>query len=114
MSASSLVEAVPVVETREEEWSLATRVAFRFCFAFFLLYNLPFPLNVIPQLNMDALANRAWTSVIALVAQPRFGMAADNSINGSGRPQLLSFSSCSRSCSSGLRIDVAPPASVDP
>ena len=84
MSASSLVEAVPVVETREEEWSLATRVAFRFCFAFFLLYNLPFPLNVIPQLNMDALANRAWTSLIALVAQPWFGMAADNSFNGSG------------------------------
>lgn len=85
MSASSLAEAVPVVvEVREEEWSLATRVAFRFCFAFFLLYDFPFPLNVVPWIETDALANNAWTWLIGLVAQPLFGVAADGSFNGSG------------------------------
>jgi hypothetical protein len=84
MSASSLAEAVPVVEVREREWSLATRVAFRFCFAFLLLYNLPFPLGFIPRIDADGLANRAWTWLINLVAQPWFGVKPDAAFNGSG------------------------------
>jgi uncharacterized membrane protein YphA (DoxX/SURF4 family) len=84
MSASSLVEAVPAVEVRKEEWSLATRVAFRFCFAFFLLYNLPFPLEYIPKLNLDGIAIEGWSWLIGLVAQPWFGVQADGTFNGSG------------------------------
>lgn len=84
MSASSLVEAVPVVEVDEKEWSLATRVAFRFCFAFLLLYNLPFPFNVIPTLNVDMIAINAWSWLIQLVAKPWFGLQADAAFNGSG------------------------------
>lgn len=84
MSASSLVEAVPAVEVRREGWSLATRVAFRFCFAFLLLYNLPFPLNFIPRLEAEALVLSGWTFLIDLVAQPWFGVKADGTFNGSG------------------------------
>ncbi|HEX6097175.1 MAG TPA: hypothetical protein VF432_12675 [Thermoanaerobaculia bacterium] len=69
---------------RKEEWSLATRVAFRFCFAFFLLYNLPFPLEYIPKLNLGAIATEGWSWLIGLVAQPWFGVQADRTFNGSG------------------------------
>src|SRR5215208_5284780 len=87
MSASSLVEAVPaVVEVREKEWSPATRVAFRFCFAFFLLYNLPFPLSFLPKAGdkIGEWANKPWEWLVALVAQPLFGVKADVLPNGSG------------------------------
>ena len=84
MSASSLAEAVPVVEVREKEWSLATRVAFRFCFAFLLLYNFPFPLDFLPKVPVDPLVNKGWTWLIDLVAQPWFGVKADGTFNGSG------------------------------
>jgi hypothetical protein len=84
MSASSLVEAVPAVEVREKEWSLATRVAFRFCFVFLLLYNLPFPLEYIPKLGIDGYVQSAWEWLIGLVALPWFGVQADGTFNGSG------------------------------
>lgn len=83
MSASSSVEAVPVVdEVRSGEWSLATRVAFRFCFAFLLLYNFPFPLTLVPYAG-DWLG-KPWEWAVALVAQPLFGVKAEPLQNGSG------------------------------
>ncbi len=62
MSASSLAETGSAVEVREEEWSLATRVAFRFCFVFLLLYNLPFPLTFVPKVG-DSVSKpwRGWS-----------------------------------------------------
>src|SRR5690242_12317236 len=83
MSASSLAEAVPVVdEARKEEWSLATRVAFRFCFVFLLLYNFPFPLTFVPKVG--EWANKPWEWLVPLVAEPLFGVKAVFAQNGSG------------------------------
>ena len=84
MSASSLAEAVPVADVRQKEWSMATRVAFRFCFAFLLLVNLPFPLGFIPRLEVDALVRNGWTFLISLIAEPWFRLTADPTFNGSG------------------------------
>ena len=84
MSASSWTEAVPAVDVKSEEWSLATRVAFRFCFAFLLLANLPFPLNVVPGIDVDGYARQAWSGLIGLVDGPWFGVQADGAFNGSG------------------------------
>src|SRR5262245_30407361 len=33
---------------QKTEWNLGTRIAFRFAFAYFVLYNFPFPLYLIP------------------------------------------------------------------
>jgi hypothetical protein len=60
MSASSLAEeevrleaaAAPV--TVAEPWSLAKRVLFRFGFAYFVLFNLPSPLDYIPGLRVGS------------------------------------------------------------
>lgn len=83
MSASSLVEAVPVVvEVRREEWSLATRVAFRFCFVFLLLYNIPFPLSFVPKVG--EWFNKPWEWLVPIAAQSLFGVKADVLPNGSG------------------------------
>lgn len=84
MSASSWAEAVPAVEVKREEWSLATRVAFRFCFAFLLLVNVPFPFNVVPGIDVDGYAHTAWSWLIGLVDGALFGVQADGAFNGSG------------------------------
>jgi len=36
------------IETPRAEWSVAKRIGFRYCFVYFGLYLLPFPLNMIP------------------------------------------------------------------
>lgn len=82
MSASSLAETESAVEVREEEWSLATRVAFRFCFVFLLLYNLPFPLTFLPKVG--DWVSKPWEWAVALVAEPLFGVKAVLAQNGSG------------------------------
>jgi hypothetical protein len=82
MSASSLVEPATVVEVREEEWSAATRVAFRFCVAFLLLYNFPFPLTFVPQVG-EWLA-KPWDWIVPFVGQTVFGVKAEPVQNGSG------------------------------
>jgi hypothetical protein len=77
-----LVEAVPAVEVREEEWSLATRVAFRFCFAFLLLYYFPFPLDYVPKVG-EWLA-QPWNWLVPIASQSLFGVKAEVLPNGSG------------------------------
>ena len=60
MSASSLAEPLPAslaAETESARWSAATRIAFRFCFAFLVLYNLPFPLDFIPWVSEGSWMN---------------------------------------------------------
>ncbi len=78
MSASSLAEAVPAVETREREWSLTTRVAFRFTSVFLLLQA---PLFVWP---LAGPAVAAWDPLVKAAAQSLFGLKADVLPNGSG------------------------------
>lgn len=84
MSASSLDEPMmsAITSARENEWSLATRVAFRFCFAFLILYNIPFPLSYVPKVG--AAFQKPWEWVVPVVAQSLFGVKADVLPNGSG------------------------------
>jgi hypothetical protein len=71
---------------RTEGWSLATRVAFRLCFAFLILYNLPFPLTFLPKIGdpITAAFNKPWEWLVPIVAQSLFGVKADVLPNGSG------------------------------
>lgn len=81
MSASSLAEPLPV-EASTEGWSVATRAAFRFSFVFLLLYNLPFPFDLVPRIGVAF--NKPWEWVVPRVAQSLFGVKADVLPNGSG------------------------------
>lgn len=82
MSASNWEEVALAARTEEPAWSLATRVAFRFCFAFLLLYNFPFPLDLIP--SVGGALSRVWQVLVQLVAQPLFGVDVTPVSNGSG------------------------------
>lgn len=86
MSASSLAEtfAIPDVGAAAESrrWSLATRVAFRFVFSFFLLSFLPFPLDLIPAIGQGW--QNVWTPIVTAVGTAVFGVTPDATFNGSG------------------------------
>ena len=82
MSASSLAEPMSAVEVREREWSLATRVAFRFSFAFLILYNIPFPLSFVPKVG-EAF-QKPWEWLVPIAARSLFGVKADVLPAGSG------------------------------
>jgi hypothetical protein len=86
MSASSLAEgfAIPHVRAAEDapRWSLATRIAFRFVFCFFLLSFLPFPLDLIPWVG--GAWRKVWTPLVAATGTAVFGVTADATFNGSG------------------------------
>jgi len=71
--------------TEAARWSVATRVAFRFTFAYLVLYNFPFPFDLFPF--TESLANRyfdLWIRLIPAVAVRVFGVHADVLPNGSG------------------------------
>ena len=63
-------------------WSLALRVAFRFVFSFLVLFNFPFPLDVIPF--VAGAVQSAIDAAIVAVGQSVFGIAVDTVGNGSG------------------------------
>ena len=74
-------------ESFETRWSLAKRVAFRFAFAYLVLYNLPFPLGE-PTFT-DAVAQKyddLWQPVVAWVGEHvlRLGYAISFEPTGSG------------------------------
>lgn len=75
MSASSLAEsfAVPGVRTDAEarRWSLATRVAFRFVFCFFLLSFFPFPLDSLTRFAL-AFDEKAKSLTLTKRTDPKF------------------------------------------
>lgn len=74
MSASSWADS--------PRWNPATRMAFRFCFAFFLLYNLPFPLDIIPPIGGAFI--KSWDFLVSLVARTVFGVTTAVAATGSG------------------------------
>jgi len=92
MSASNWIDAVPVAaqpaaeKTEAARWSIAKRIAFRFTFAYLLLYNLPFPFEVIPATEPYAQKYYfdVWTTVTQAVARQVFGVPADILPAGSG------------------------------
>jgi hypothetical protein len=60
------------------------RLAFRFFFSFFVLYNFPFPLNVVPGVDTDAPVRRAWDALVQPVGTRIFGAAPSSQFTGSG------------------------------
>lgn len=75
MSASSFEEAAPY-------WSLAKRIAFRFAFSYLVLYNFPFPFNMVWEraLGWEAM----WEAIVKAVAKQFFGVTIVIAIPGSG------------------------------
>lgn len=87
MSASSWAEPAPAVSApataEERRWSLATRIAFRFLFPFFLLLYLPTPIDfALPSLG--GTFSRSWNDVVRLVAGNVLGVTARRVQTGSG------------------------------
>lgn len=77
MSASSSLEP--------REWSLARRVAFRFIFCYFVLYDFPSPLDAVPDIGPFAeFITNTWAKLVQPVAEAIFGVSADVLPNGSG------------------------------
>lgn len=67
------------------EWSAIHKVLFRFAFAYFVLYNLPFPLNVIPFTDKITEAYQSfWNAIVVWVGRVAFGFAITVQPNGSG------------------------------
>ncbi|HVE73088.1 MAG TPA: hypothetical protein VNI54_17105 [Thermoanaerobaculia bacterium] len=60
------------------------RFVFRFCFAFFVLYNFPFPLNIVPGVDLDPWLNKAWGALIVPAGRILFGAAPEFVFTGSG------------------------------
>ena len=56
--------------------NVATRVAFRFAFSYFVLYLLPFPLSLIPSIGdfVTAQYRALWRMIVVPVAQRLFGV----------------------------------------
>lgn len=93
MSASSwpeleqpLVEAeLPVAAPRPVRWSAATRVAFRFAFAYLVLYNFPVVFAVVEfTAPIAAKIDEAWAAIVRPIARLVFGLEVQNLTNGSG------------------------------
>jgi hypothetical protein len=90
MSASSWDEAVPLaaspaVAAERARWNPLTRIAFRFAFAYFVLYNFPFPLDLIPfAAPVAEWYDSLWHTLVTAVAQRFFGITITVFTNGSG------------------------------
>jgi hypothetical protein len=92
MSASNWVEpipgpaetaAAPAIAEEAPRWSLATRIAFRFLFPFFLLVYLPTPLDfALPSLGESF--SKSWNDVVQLIAANILGVTAAKVPTGSG------------------------------
>jgi hypothetical protein len=66
------------------QWSFAKRFGFRFVFAYFLLYTLPFPLDVITFGKVPDPMTKLWDALVPLAAHNILHVAADVKPNGSG------------------------------
>jgi hypothetical protein len=66
-------------------WSPAGRCAFRFLFAYLVLYNLPFPLNAVPYASLvTRWYTEFWNVAVPWVGQTIFHTAITVRPNGSG------------------------------
>jgi hypothetical protein len=81
------IEAPVAVALEPARWNAITRVAFRFFFAYFILYNFPFPLNYIPgSYVLWALYTRMWYAIEVWVGMHllRLTLPITSVFNGSG------------------------------
>lgn len=60
------------------------RFLFRWVFAFLLLFNFPFPLNVIPGINVDQWMTKAWDVLVQPAGRALFGVSPSSAFTGSG------------------------------
>ncbi len=66
-------------------WHPLALLLFRFAFAYLVLYNVPFPLTIIPGAELVGQAYEGiWEPVVARVGTDVFGVKAVNQQNGSG------------------------------
>lgn len=73
------------METETPQWGPVKRMLFRFVFAYFLLYLLPFPLNAIPYVSAIAGPWEAlWNVLVTWVGRVVFGVEITVLPNGSG------------------------------
>ncbi|QDE71461.1 hypothetical protein BHS09_33240 [Myxococcus xanthus] len=71
-----------------EAWGLARRLAFRFVFAYLVLYTFPFPLDIIPVLGdfITSFQDGLWKAVVPWVGKHVLRLSTDITVmpNGSG------------------------------
>lgn len=78
---------VPVefhVMRKPAQWNLATRIAFRFVFAYLVLYNFPSPLNILPWQSLHTKYVALWTAIVTWVGKHLLGLNITVLPNGSG------------------------------
>ena len=72
-------------EQPQQHWHPLTRTAFRFAFVYFLLFNLPFPLNAVPYVDKAAeFYNSFWNWIVPRLARAVFHTEVSSVFNGSG------------------------------
>jgi hypothetical protein len=83
MSASNSVDDVGPATDVGPAPHLA-RFFFRFCFSFFVLFNFPFPLNIVPGVDVDGLTQKAWDVLVQPAGRALFGISPSPAFTGSG------------------------------
>jgi len=72
-------------EQPQQHWHPLTRTAFRFAFVYFLLFNLPFPLNAVPYVDKAAeFYNSFWNWIVPRLARAVFHTEVSFVSTGSG------------------------------
>src|SRR5581483_1592624 len=77
----------PLSESAAPRWSLASRIAFRLVFAYFVLYNIPFPVGLLPFTDtLSERYDRIWHAIVPWVGKHLLRLSSDITIftNGSG------------------------------
>jgi len=74
-----------VSENPQTRWHPLTRIAFRFASLYFLLLNLPFPLNAFPYVDKIAEPyNSFWTAIVTRTGRVVLNREIPSVFNGSG------------------------------
>ncbi|HEX6086354.1 MAG TPA: hypothetical protein VF266_17630 [Thermoanaerobaculia bacterium] len=60
------------------------RFLFRFVFSFLLLFNFPFPLNIIPGVDFDGWTRQGWDLLVQPAGRALFGASPPSTFTGSG------------------------------
>jgi uncharacterized membrane protein YphA (DoxX/SURF4 family) len=82
MSPESQIQAKPITTAPIEfhvmrepaQWNLATRIGFRFAFAYLVLYSFPSPLDILPWVSLFTKYNALWTVIVTWAGKHLLGM----------------------------------------